>query len=314
MKALLFIRVYCLVLLVLSICFLSGCSKSVRKVSSATIDEATLHSIAGDNDTSSQIANKSPEALLYSAFVYIARRNYTLANMHLVMALKKQPELPMAYIGLGRISQEQGDFEGAEINYNKALAIQPDMLQARIGLAQTFRLEGQLKKAINEINESMTIAPNDVRILEELAILYDILGKDELAEPLHKEVVELSPQQASSYNNLGMSYLLKKEYAKAIVQFEQATNINRDDKLIRNNLAMAYLLYGDKDTALAIFQETVGKAAAYNNIGYLLFTQGKLDEAEDALITALKINPKYYNRAQENLERVRLLRKTRKLN
>lgn len=308
MKPLYFYLMNWLVLLLL-ILNLTGCAKSVRKVSSATMDEAGLHHIADKGNTSSQMAQKTPEELLSSGFVYLSRKNFTLANMHFVMALQKEPDLALAYVGLGRIDQEQGSFDGAQSKYKQALKLHPGLLPAHIGLAQAMRLDGRLNDAIASVNQAMLLAPEDIRVLSELAIIYGMMGKETLAEPLFKEIVERTPDQATGYNNLGMNYLLKKQYAEAIVEFEQALMINKQYELVRNNLATAFLLYGDKDTALEIFKETVGEAAAYNNIGYLLLTQGHLDEAENALMTALKINPRFYSKAQENLDRVQQMRK-----
>jgi len=309
MKFLSYCPVYSLALLLLLL-NVTGCTTSVRKVSPATIDQVSLNSIAGSDEKTSQIANKTPEELVRSGFVYLVRKDFTLANMHFVSALQKQPNLPLAYFGLARTNQQQGNFEGAQENYQKALKLQPDLLQAHIGLAQTMRLNDRLNDAIKAINQAMLVSPDDVRVLSELAIIYVTMGKETLAEPLYQEIVERAPDQASSYNNLGMNYLLKKQYAQAIIEFQQALAINRQDKRVKNNLATALALYGDTNSALEIFKATVGEAAAYNNIGYLLLTQGRLDEAEKSLIAALKINPKFYTRAQENLDRLNYLRKT----
>ena len=67
---------------------------------------------------------------------------------------------------------------------------------------------------------------------------------------------------------------------------------------------------GESEKALRIFTNTVGEAAAYNNVGYLHMTQGRFEEAEQFLKKAMTSNPKYYERAQENLDRLAQLRRT----
>jgi Flp pilus assembly protein TadD len=75
-----------------------------------------------------------------------------------------------------------------------------------------------------------------------------------------------------------------------------------------NNLGAAYALNGNEEKALQIFEKSVGKAAAYNNIGYIYMTQGEWDKAEKAFKHALDLNPRFYVRAQENLDRLNRMR------
>lgn len=301
------ILLFCLLLAVLA--GLSGCSKSVRKVSSASIDETTLYALHDKESSRDQMEQQSPEQLVTSGFVYLARRDFNLANMHFVMALQKDPRMASARTGVARIEQLQGNYAGAVMHYEQALQIEPTSLPALIGWAQSLRLDGKPGEAAEAISRAMNIDPNNLQVLAELATIYDLTGKEALAEPLYREIIERTPRQAMAYNNLGTSYLLRKEYAEAIIQFEQAVQLSPNDKQIRNNLATAYLLHGDSETALEIFKETVGEAAAYNNVGYLLLTQGRLDDAEEALKKALQIHPQFYTRAQENLDTLKRLRR-----
>jgi Flp pilus assembly protein TadD len=120
----------------------------------------------------------------------------------------------------------------------------------------------------------------------------------------------MAPDQAANHNNLGLNYMVRGEYNEAVLSFLRAHAIDKENIRIKNNLASAYLLSGNKDNAIEIFKATVGEAGAYNNVGYLLMTQGEFDEAERAFKKALQLNPSYYVRAEENLEKLKSLRKT----
>ena len=120
----------------------------------------------------------------------------------------------------------------------------------------------------------------------------------------------MAPDQAANHNNLGLNYMVRGEYPEAALSFLHALALDKDNIRIKNNLASAYLLSGDKDNAVEIFKGTVGEAGAYNNVGYLLMTQGNFDEAEQAFKKALQLNPSYYLRAQENLDKLQRLRNT----
>ena len=152
------------------------------------------------------------------------------------------------------------------------------------------------------------LAPNNAEVLSERAILYDLQGREELAEPIYRQILESNPKQAITLNNLGINRLLDQSYGEAIVYFRQALLQDSDNPRLKNNLAMSYALNGDEPKALQLFSETVGKAAAYNNLGYLYLTIGRLDAAERALNKALELNPRFYTKAQENLDRVQELK------
>jgi tetratricopeptide (TPR) repeat protein len=286
---------------------LSGCTESVRKVSYVADDAAGLQSLS-PKDGISSLQKKSPQELVNSGFIYLANQNVKLAELHFATAIDKDPKMADAFIGLGRTEMLRGNYRRALIAFSKARELKPDSVPAIIGEAQALRSEGKLNAAIKKINEAMTVKPDDISVLKELALVYDLMGKENLSGPLYLEIVEKSPDQAASHNNLGLNYMVREEYPEAILSFLQALELDRESSRIKNNLASAYLLNGDKDNALNIFKATLGEAIAYNNIGYLLMTQGHFDEAEKALNKALQLDPRHYVRAQENLERLHGMR------
>jgi tetratricopeptide (TPR) repeat protein len=303
---------YVLILIFITLIIaLSGCTKSVRKVSYVADDAAGLQSLSPKDGTSS-LKNKSPQELVNAGFIYLANKNVKIAELHFTKALDKDPKMADAFIGIGRTEMLKGNYSAALIGFTRARELKPDSVQALVGEAQALRSNGKLDAAIKRINEAMMVAPDDINVLKELAMIYDLMGKENLSGPLYLEIVERSPDQAAGHNNLGLNYMVRGEYPEAILSFLQALEIDRKNSRIKNNLASAYLLNGDKYSALNIFKATIGEAAAYNNIGYLLMTQGHFDEAEQALNKALQLDPRHYVRAQENLETLQEVRRTAK--
>ncbi len=286
---------------------LFGCTESVRKVNYVT-DDAQFQSLSPDEGFSS-LQKKSIQELVTAGFIYLSNQNLKIAELHFITAIDKDPTMADAFIGLGRTRMSKGDYSGALVVFNKANELDPDSVAAIIGEAQALRSEGKLNAAIKSINEAMMLAPEDINVLKELAIIYDLMGKENLSAPLYLEIVERTPDQAANHNNLGLNYMVRSKYPEAILSFLQALELDRSSSRIKNNLASAYLLNGDKDNALKIFKATLSEASAYNNIGYLLMTQGLFDEAEQALNKAVQLNPRYYVRAQENLERLQEMRR-----
>ena len=288
---------------------LSGCSKSVRNVSYISDDAATLESLSSKDDTSS-MQSKSAQELVTAGFIYLANENLRIAELHFATAINKDPKMVNAFIGLGRIEMIKGDYSTAMVRFGQARELDPQSIYALTGEARALRLEGKLSAAIKKINAAMAVDPKDINVIKELAMIYDLMGKESLSEPLYHEIIEMAPDQAESHNSLGLNYMVRGEYAEAVLSFLHALALDKDNLRIKNNLASAYLLNGDKENALEIFKWTVGEAEAYNNVGYLLMTQGHFDEAEQALKKALQLNPRYHTRAQENLEKLQGMRNT----
>jgi len=292
--------------LILSLFGLLGCTETVRKVQPASVDIP----FAAPNKSSgeSSLAHKNPEELVTAGFAYLAAGNVELSQMHFVYALKRAPKLASAFTGLAAIDYRQGDYPTALAKYQKAEELQSNYLDAIIGQAQCYRQMGKLGDANNQVSRAMQIAPNDLRVINELAINYDLQGEEIIAARLYQEIAVKAPDQAAPFNNIGVNYLAQGKYAEAIVNLSKAYLLNENDARVSNNLAMAYALYGQEAQALKLFSRTVGEAAAWNNLGYLYSTQGHYEDAERALQKALELNPKFYNRAQENLDRLDQMR------
>lgn len=290
--------------LIITLC---GCTESIRKVNYVT-DSAALQSLSPKGDISS-LKEKSTQELVTAGFIYLANRNLKIAELHFATAINKDPTIADAFIGLGRTEMLRGNYSRALTVFSKASELEPDSVAAIIGQAQALRSEGKLNAAIKSINAAIMIAPENINVLKELAIIYDLMGKENLSAPLYLEIVGRTPDQAASHNNLGLNYMVRERYPEAILSFLQALELDRSSSRVKNNLASAYLLNGDQRKALKIFKVTLSEAAAYNNIGYLLMTQGLFDEAKQALNKAVQLNPRYYVRAQENLEKLQEMRR-----
>jgi tetratricopeptide (TPR) repeat protein len=85
-------------------------------------------------------------------------------------------------------------------------------------------------------------------------------------------------------------------------------NLDPRNKKAQNNLATAFLLNGEDGKAIQIFENSVGKAAAYNNVGFLYMSKGLYDKAQKAFEEALAVNPVFYVKAHQNLKRLSQLR------
>lgn len=278
--------------------FMAGCA--------STMPHDSRNSL---NNHESESSETKVNSLTRDGFIHLSSGNPDLAKMLFLRALAQAPDSTQAYIGLGDVDYQGAEYEKAYLNYDKAASLDPTNTRAMIGKTKAQRQQNKLNAAIKEINAAMAIEPNNIKVLTELAIIYDLLGKETLSAPIYREILERAPDQAASSNNVGLNYIALKQYDKAILAFERALSLDSSNTKIKNNLGTAFALRGNEEVAFSIFKDTVGEAGAYNNIGYLYITQGRLDDAERTLRKALELNPRDYEKARDNLDRVKQLRK-----
>ncbi|MBE0598421.1 MAG: tetratricopeptide repeat protein [Desulfuromonadales bacterium] len=281
---------------------LAGCSTSVtNRPNFGSPDLAMLESnLAADEGA--RLEQLPLPALLQQGSDYLAQGNLALARLHFLMAIKKDSASAAAFTGFGNVEAKAGDLQKAEIAYRLALRTDPDYVPALLPLARLQRSAGNLEGALELLQQATTLQPGNPEILSELGIALDQLERFAEAEQLHLKATAHRPEIASTFNNLGFHYLQRERYEQAIPPLQKALRLDPRNEMTRNNLAVGYLLMGEAERALQLFKESVGEAAAWNNIGYLYMTQGNRKLAEKAFREALALNPQFYVQAKNNLD------------
>lgn len=291
--------------LILLISSLAACTTTVHQ---KPADPVSLKNIDDPREKEKALSNLSVEELIRHGNEHLKNENLQLATLHFTVALAKDPKSASACTGVGEVLLRKGEFSKARDAFAKGLGIDKSHLPARLGMARTYRKQGDPEAAVEHLEKAVAASPDNIEALTEMAMTYDALGQELKAEPLYTRVVELEPHKASGYNNLGFNYLLQGRYPEAVATFSRAMNLETPTIKMQNNLAVAYALNGQDEKALRLFEKTVGKASAYNNLGYIHMTQGNWDLAEKSFRHALDLNPTFYARAQDNLDRLNRMR------
>ncbi len=295
---------------VLGIFVLSSCTTTVssRKDTFHKTQELAIKEMP--EDAKGKISNLSYPELITKGKEHLRNGNTQLSRLHFAFALKNNPDSADALIGLGTIAYQENKIAEAGKLFSLALEKAPENARAMLYLGKIAREQADLTTSLQWLNKAAELKPKDPEILTELAITNDTIGQEHLAyaEPLYRKVVEIRPNSSAAHNNLAFNLLLQGRYVEAIETFAKALTISPQNARTKNNLATAYLLNNEKEKALALYEGSVGKAAAYNNLGYIYMTQGNWDQAEKAFKMALAINPVFYTKAQQNLERLNRLR------
>jgi Flp pilus assembly protein TadD len=293
-------------LALISICLLLLAGCSTKTVTHTNLRAADLAGM-GDpllGEEGSRLEELPFHILIQQGRDYLSQGNLSLARIHFLVALKKDPEAAEGYAAFGDLQMKAGNVEAAKTAYMAALEKQSNYLPAMIALGRLHRGEGDLESALEVFEQAQELSAENIEILTERAITLDELERYAHAEALLLRTVELRPKLAATHNNLGFHYLMREMYPEAIDALRQALRRNVLDARAQNNLAVAYVLNGEAEKAFELFRRTVGDAAAWNNIGYIYMTQGKREQAERAFRRALELNPQFYALAKQNLDRL----------
>jgi Flp pilus assembly protein TadD len=203
--------------------------------------------------------------------------------------------------------------------FTELLADTPDDPLLLTGLAVAHIEHGDLDRARMALHEALEVSSDESsdeasnegprsQIFELLGVVYDRLGRHVKARHHYQAALGHRPSDARLLNNLGVSYLLGRNYAEAATQFEEAVAAGASDPATHNNLGLAYGFASRYSEAMREFRRAGTQGDALNNMGYLLFLQGRHTKALDFYEKALLSNDTNERRVLENialLERVR---------
>ena len=140
-----------------------------------------------------------------------------------------------------------------------------------------------------------TVAP---RLLYESGLSQLASGEYLQARRSFEQVVALAPTQATYRNALGFANLHLGRLPQAMDAFREALKLYPDFPDAYNNLGVALAQNGQWDEALAAFEKVLTFPAyntpelVYQNLGWAYYNLGRYPEAEAALSTALRVDPR----------------------
>jgi tetratricopeptide (TPR) repeat protein len=237
---------------------------------------------------------------------YLSKGNPHLAFVQFEKARQLDPQNPvfvykkgLAFLS-GQLNPEAiGEFE-------QVLEKKPDFAPALLGLGQAyFQLKDyatsqQYCRRALEADASLWKAYNFI------GMAYDYQKKPELAIQAYSQAIFLEPREAILYNNLGVSYMLTSDHEKAARAFLKALEFGYRTPKVYNNLGLAFAQSEEYDRALEAFKKGGDLSTAYNNLGCVLLSQGKSQQATRYFEKAIAVDPSFYAKAHDNLERAKL--------
>lgn len=230
--------------------------------------------------------------------------------------LREFPNNAAVLSSAARKSLEIGEVEKANSYWQKALMLQPDFSEALYGMALSAFESDKYEDALAYFQDVAVISPGDPRTPVMIAESLVYLGRAQDAILYLQQHLSSEQTSVQAWLLLGQAYLEVKDYEQAITAFEKVEAVAPNTKDAVYGLSRAHAALAHKEQASALnakfrelaqadrednaaqanaFQDRAYAqgvvALAYADAARIYRMQGKRQEAEDAMLRAIKLDP-----------------------
>ncbi|MFQ5583300.1 MAG: tetratricopeptide repeat protein [Calditrichia bacterium] len=200
-------------------------------------------------------------------------------------AVQKDPDLAVAYYGLGIAYKLKRDYVNAMKNYQTAIDKDPQLVKAYTALGLLQLQQQEYVKAINTFKAAVKIKPDEVKAIWGIADAYRRKRDYRTALEYYQKAVMTDETYAKAWDGLGATLYELGKYADAVDAFNtalknQKKNKEKEGTLLRlgnayvklKNYTAAEKAYKD---CLAIVRSSNIRAAANFGLGEIYRDRGK---------------------------------------
>jgi serine/threonine protein kinase/tetratricopeptide (TPR) repeat protein len=212
----------------------------------------------------------SPEATAsYDRGLYLLRKDdqsldEAIPQFEQAARLNPRSPLPLAGLTEAELMKFQetaahGTIEDAQRFLNAAQSLNPDSVSVLLAAGLLHQTTGQYEKALEDFRRVQDLEPRNADAFLRCASVYNRLDMSDKAIENYRRAIDLEPDYYKPYHKLGAFYYYRGRYLDAAEQFQKAI-----------------------DRAPGLFE-------AYTDLGAAFSDLGRNQEAEQALLTSLKL-------------------------
>jgi serine/threonine protein kinase/Flp pilus assembly protein TadD len=161
-------------------------------------------------------ATEKEKLFIEARYAWMIERNREKRFAIIQQLLKKYPKEKTAYLALGNIYYQTGNYEETISQFNKALELDPNCGEAHNALGYTYIQMGKYEKSIEHFEKYASLNPEDANPLDSMAEAYFLAGRLEEAIAKFKAAVEIKPDFYGTYSSIGYAYAFKENYPEAM--------------------------------------------------------------------------------------------------
>ena len=164
-------------------------------------------------------------------------------------ALRTNPNLPQAHVGLGEVALEGWQFEEVEKNVAKALEVNPRFAPAFHLSAKKLLLERRYEQAKEACEQALAVNPHDIVAIALSAAASACRYDAKAVEELWGRARAINPKCAVFHRLLGDALGGIRQYAASEGEYKEAIELDPTDANARTELGMMYMQWGLEDRA-----------------------------------------------------------------
>ncbi|MGC9469287.1 MAG: tetratricopeptide repeat protein [Anaerolineae bacterium] len=210
-------------------------------------------------------------------------------------ALALDPDYVAAYYNRGLAYAKVGALSGAIADYARVIQLDPDQIHAYRQRAHVHARRGALEEAAQDYTTALQKAPNDTALLYDRANVYVRMGDYDRAIADYTAVLTHKPEHAEAYLNRGLARAAQEDYVEALRDYNQAIALDPKRAAAYNYRGQAYTHLDRYTEALSDYDRAINlnprHAVAYNNRGLLYVRIEAYPEAIEAYQRAMAIEP-----------------------
>ncbi|UCE58523.1 MAG: tetratricopeptide repeat protein [Phycisphaerales bacterium] len=164
-------------------------------------------------------------------------------------ALKINPNLCEAHVGLGEVALEDWDFEETQRRTELALKVNPNYAPAIHLLARSLLRERRYKQAAETCDRALAVNPKDVIALSIKAAASVCQDDTDEVARLRERAYAVNARSTTIHRILGDALGGIHQYAAAEQEYIQAVDLDPTDANARTELGMLYMMWGYEEKA-----------------------------------------------------------------
>jgi len=219
-------------------------------------------------------------------------------------AIELDPEFALAHAGFSEAltltykrDRDPSLLAEARRQAKRALAIDPNLPNARIALASVDRDTNKIEESIHELESLVARYPDLGVALLELTTSYQEAGHLSKAEETVRRAIAIRPHSWLYWNQLGSVLQQQNNYTGAREAYEKAIQIAPSKQLSwpSQNLAVLEMQHRNFAAAIKAYERIprpITSPGLAGNIGATYIAAGRLDEAEEYIRLALRLQPR----------------------